>query len=560
MHTTRLLLLSSMASRQGVAKNNGDRFSVQYLLDLAKKTTTASSSSSSATTTTLSSLSKDEQVQVQQQQILQKQRIETGCFLLSRVEMRLQRQRTRLRRLARIVALGKDEDDFESSSSSTQHDNMDKAIKLEESSSSSIIRTSEFHTPIWRRQANQQQQQQQPPSSSSSSSLAKHTQQQQEEESRLKKKAVKELETLERIHADTAEACRTVLNTVDNADNLDTPSSPYQEKTLARHLVETATQIPSRHARSLESLAEIVVELRKTGTSSLLLTETDDGQNLEPKRVLRRSIMPFLQERLGIQLFCEHYVEMCKNKEKQKKKFSMANQQQQNDKAVINYGAFDKDRSVSDAVRDATGEAKILTEAYYDYIPNFEIVSSRIEGDEGHEVDKEDGAAPGDHEVHATFVGHWVHYVLVELLKNATTATMERHGEVVEKLNEDQDKGNHGINALPSIQIRIIQNTDWTRILVEDEGVGLRTTGCTKEVTTSRPFTLSSFRFGNTDKLWDRLDEQTTVSRINHPTTQLAPKPTTDTSVVVLVLCLLPDIKSMPWYVRRSEVWALDWR
>eukprot|EP00977_Amphora_coffeiformis_P020172 scaffold7995_cov173-Amphora_coffeaeformis.AAC.2 len=196
---------------------------------------------------------------------------------------------------------------------------------------------------------------------------------------------------------------------------------------------------------------------------------------------------------------------------------------------VVNYGAFDKDRSVFDAVRDATGEAKILTEAYYDYIPDFVIVSTRSQDDDDDdegESNKENHGQEEDHTVRATFVGPWMHYVLVELFKNATTATMERHGNEASLNHWNEDTDRDGSSALPSIQIRIIQNADWTTIFIQDEGVGLHPTpnnddgvdgNSTSEFTTSHPFTLSSFRFGNTDKLWDRLDEQTTYAMVRSP-------------------------------------------
>ena len=563
--TPRRLLSSTRISRRGgvanhnnhntkMRNNHGYSFSIQSLLDLAKQTTTPQRPSTTTATTTDFSEQLKEYPQLQSQQrqqlsSLQEQRIETGILLLSEVEIRLQRQCIRLQRYARSVLSCEDGAPF------VQNNHHGKTtVNIDESSSSSspssprqsaVIRTSDYHTPLWRQEQSNSYAKQQRPSVSSSSSRRTQSeqqqQQQQQQQSHFKNAAVKGLETLERIHIDTAEICRTVLGTARDAYSLDPPSSsPYHEKTLARSLMETAKQIQARHARSVETMAEIVVGLRKMGDPTPLFTETDNGRNLESKEVLRRSIMPFLQERLGIQLLCEHYVEMCKDKEKHQKMYTLNNnnnqqkqqqQQQQNDQPAVNFGTFDKDRSVSDAVRDAMGEAKILTEAYYDEIPEFEIGSIiRSQVDERNKYDKMDREQHSTREVehvpvHATFVGPWLHYVLVELLKNATTATMERHDEAGAKVtnNDVEENDSHVTIALPSIQIHIIQNNDWTTISIEDQGVGIPPTDdasdgiSTKEFTTSHPFVLSTFRFGNTDKLWDRLDEQTTYAMVRSP-------------------------------------------
>ena len=188
---------------------------------------------------------------------------------------------------------------------------------------------------------------------------------------------------------------------------------------------------------------------------------------------LDASIPHFLHHRLGIQLLCEHYMEICKHKP---------------------HGTIDYERQVAHAALDAAGEANILAQAYSAVVP--EIVFLQDDNRNNNNNNNNSLSPP----ITATFVGPWLHYVLTEVLKNAVTATVHHHRHHHPDNNEPND------NVLPPIIISTWQDDATTWIAVDDHGPGL---GPSKSQVDD-----SLFRFAQTDKIWDRLDEQTTYAMV----------------------------------------------
>ena len=290
---------------------------------------------------------------------------------------------------------------------------------ISKSSDNNVIRTSTYHTPLWKEVS---------PSNQDANNEVWRTQ--------AYPKARRKLDTIHWIHTDTQQACRHILSL----------SNPQQ------YLRHTLTEVQARHARTVETLAEMLV------------------QDLRPHHV-DLPVTQFLNQRLGIQLLCEHFVEICKGKP---------------------YGTIDYQRSVQEAVLDAVGEANILTQAYYDVIPEIGIHLATNEGN-ATTTTMNSSISPL-----ATFVGPWLHYTLVELLKNAVTATVERHGAT----------------APPPIHIYIGSDELSTWIVVEDQGTGLAPDANSASAATP---SLELFRFAQTRQLWDRLDEQTTYAMVRSP-------------------------------------------
>jgi hypothetical protein len=260
--------------------------------------------------------------------------------------------------------------------------------------------------------------------------------------------AHKGLATMTWIHTDTAQACRTIL--------------ALEADASAQYLQSTLTSVQARHARTVETLAEVVVGLR-TGT-------TPDEAHAQDMATDPTLVATFLRQRLGMQLLCEHYMDIVGNSIRMPKPA----------------GTMDVERSVADAVLDAMGECKVLTEAFYEHPPPLVYRNH-------------DTMTTEDDDIKATWVGPWLHYVLVEVLKNATTATVEQHpARHAVSSNEE--------NTLPPIEIRAHQDDRTTYIYIEDRGTGLGSTLST-----------DCFRFAQTDHIWDRMDEQTTYAMVRSP-------------------------------------------
>ena len=93
-------------------------------------------------------------------------------------------------------------------------------------------------------------------------------------------------------------------------------------------IASTFEQIRSRHASTVENLAEIVIGLRRisssihsifhTSTSTNISTNTNTDPPLSPSPLSGDPIIgqdlidSFLKERLGLQLICDHYVALSK--------------------------------------------------------------------------------------------------------------------------------------------------------------------------------------------------------------------------------------------------------
>ena len=100
-----------------------------------------------------------------------------------------------------------------------------------------------------------------------------------------------------------------------------------------------------------------------------------------------------------------------------------------------------------------------------------------------------------DH-IELTLIRPWLHHALVEVLKNACSASVQKA----------DDEGN---GANPSdVHIRLIDGTKMISIAVMDQGVGLSDNG-----------TKRAFRFAESSSLkrWDRIEEQTSYAMVRQP-------------------------------------------
>lgn len=139
----------------------------------------------------------------------------------------------------------------------------------------------------------------------------------------------------------------------------------------------TFEQIRSRHAPSVEALADIKISMRHY------------EQILKVPLINEHIFELFLKERLGIQLLCDHYVSFNKGK---------------------SHGGVSIDCDLGDILTDAIQESKHICDANFGMVPDVEVV--HVDTEQNHS---------------ATLIRPWVHHSFVELLKNAMTSSIQRN-------------------------------------------------------------------------------------------------------------------------------------
>ena len=126
-----------------------------------------------------------------------------------------------------------------------------------------------------------------------------------ESQSQLEKKAaLKNLADLETLHAGTYQLVQELLNN-------GAPTLRRYSPADATVVAATFESVRSRHAMSVELMADVVIALRRARSLRAGIGITPAGQFCGIDLML---IDAFLRERLGIQLLCDHYVALDKGK------------------------------------------------------------------------------------------------------------------------------------------------------------------------------------------------------------------------------------------------------
>lgn len=260
------------------------------------------------------------------------------------------------------------------------------------------------------------------------------------------KKARQNLHNLNMLHESTQEIAQTFTNHLENKPD------DVLDKRERKWLKAAFSQIRDRHALTVENLAEFVITTRPYWETPVAMDDT---------------VMDFLCGRLGVQLLCEH--------------------------ALAPRGIIETDCELKTVLQEAISEAQLLCESNYSHLvtaaPEVVIVS--------HTLDRKD---------QFTIVRPWVHYVLVELLKNAMAVSMER-------MTNDENT----CNLLPpTIYLSIDDHhqsaeDNYLSIDIMDQGGGFSNPDLAKN-------TDILFEFVRTkDRLWDRLDDQQTYAMMRSP-------------------------------------------
>jgi len=220
-------------------------------------------------------------------------------------------------------------------------------------------------------------------------------------------KSLKLLHSLRRLHADTLQLAENLLTNSIICERFNNADQNIVEATME--------QIRSRHANTVEDLAEVVVALRKVSDVTDVHKDNDEHQH----KKLLLLVESFLHGRCSIQLLCDHYVGFCKGRP---------------------HGEVSANVNLWEVAHEASLEAQYVCDANLGMAP--EVI-----------VQGERNNVPLMH-----LIRPWVHHSLVEMCKNAMASSVEKS-----KIDT------------PPIQLHIAHNSDQrtTTIQVIDQGIGL---------------------------------------------------------------------------------------
>jgi Osmosensitive K+ channel histidine kinase len=298
---------------------------------------------------------------------------------------------------------------------------------------------------------------------------------------RKKEDIIKKLNLLETLHVDTFAITEHLLSST-------TASSPNQEETKTSHLdfdpsqqssklslpspsivfsrfskadqhllAATFEQIRSRHASTVENMADIVTEWREYNHQVFPKNKKDDHPLVEQ----------FLKDRLGIQLLCDHYVGLSKDKKG---------------------GGVSINVDFHQVLLEAITESNHVCDANFGIVPQVHIISN---DDDKNQVD------------HVTLVRPWVHHALVELFKNGMASSVQKMMELANRHNP------------PDLFVRVCSHRERDVMICEiiDQGVGIQEE---KDLQRAFQFATSSSR-----QRWDRIQEQQSYAMVRSPISSL---------------------------------------
>lgn len=264
-------------------------------------------------------------------------------------------------------------------------------------------------------------------------------------------KARQNLHNLNILHQNTSEIARTFWH------HLERKTDPVLDKREQKWLKACFRQIQDRHAMTVENVAEVAITTRPYW----------DATSAAP---LDATIMNFLRGRLGVSLLCEH--------------------------ALAPQGVIHVNCHLRTVLEEAISEAKVLCESHYSHMvtaaPEVVIVDQTLNQSDMF-----------------TTVPIFLHYALVELLKNAMAVSMER-------MTKEMEISSCSNVLPPTIYVSINDHHDdddksYLSIDVVDQGGGFKNPELAKDASIL-------FEFVRTKKtLWDRLDDQQTYAETRSP-------------------------------------------
>ncbi len=257
-------------------------------------------------------------------------------------------------------------------------------------------------------------------------------------------------------------------------------------------LAATFEQIRSRHASTVENLADIVIGLRKIEDVYTCSNVTEDVDVSPDYSIIDKDLIDkFLKDRLGIQLLCDHYVALSKQIKKDSDCLS---------------GGIRIDCNFIDVLNDAILEAKHVCDANLGIAPEVYVFLPNVDDQHEEGLNIQSGIID-DESISITLIRPWIHHVLVEVLKNAMSSNVERFLET-----NISSSVTTKVHLPPSVYVKVLITDDFLVCEVIDQGVGINNTDTI--VNCEDAFT---FAFSSSGQRWDRLDEQQSYAMVRSP-------------------------------------------
>jgi len=292
-------------------------------------------------------------------------------------------------------------------------------------------------------------------------------------------------DTLQYVHGDTYNLGRRLL---DNAAFWERFSDP--ERHTANAII---LELRARHATTIEKVVDIATELRKQQQQQQQQPNNNHKSNVQQQQQRQQNqhyADTFMQRRAGIQLLCDHHVELCRTKGGKKQP----------------HGGIAVAAPLGRILTDAVLEAQHMVDVHLQIYPE-----TRYDADT---------------ELRCTLVQPWIHHALVELLKNSM-------GSAVQMMQRDD--GGSSSSTIPApvdILLSTItttpssssstgsnnknNNTNKKAIAIDivDRGTGI----AGGEEGLARAFELGH---SSMERRWDRLDEQQSYAAVRSPLSSL---------------------------------------
>eukprot|EP00980_Cylindrotheca_fusiformis_P010337 scaffold2299_cov131-Cylindrotheca_fusiformis.AAC.24 len=291
--------------------------------------------------------------------------------------------------------------------------------------------------------------------------------------------AFKTLRDLKHLHKDTHRICSRLL-----------PAMEEQQKDgegrfntlLYQHTRKILGETHTRHALTLENLAEMAVHVRPL---------------LQNPKHWNDTMMHYLQSKIGLQLLADHGSNIAKAES------SNNNKEAKRRRNKNKLGIVSLNTPVPKVIDQARTEAKHLCEAHYLTSPPV-IALNRDDDFNDADVETEVESATTTTTT-VTCVRPWLQFALVELLKNSMAITVQRKlaetdGDAPKHYYEYEEDGEFQLNP---IYFQVDETETEVLIRIIDQGGG----------TNQR----SLFRFCQTEKVWDRMDDQQTYAMTRSP-------------------------------------------
>lgn len=281
------------------------------------------------------------------------------------------------------------------------------------------------------------------------------------EDNQLLDSAHKTLRDLRHLHKDTHRKCSLLLAPMREQENYNT--------LLLHHIHKSLEEIHVRHSLTMESIAEMVIHVRS---------------QIQDPALFNSSVMSLMRSKIGLQLLADHGSQLAK--EEAASHTACKNTSKKNNKNKK--GAIGVDVPVFEIIDQASTEAKHLCEAHYLTSPSVVCLKDSQQ-----------------QQPTMTCVRPWIAYTLVELLKNSMAITAQRkltNGTSPKHYYVDDDDEKF---RLDPIYIEVEENSNEIHIQIFDQGGG-----------TSHDEPLK-FQFCQTQKVWDRMDDQQTYAMTRSP-------------------------------------------